>query len=284
VITAAERAALEALHFNPAPTPEDIWRPSPYDVPELHERAVREILSGVGRARRDDTETPMGVALQGRAGSGKTHLLGAVRETIQRADGGGYFFLVNMISGRSFWESTVQGIIGGLARDAIGWGTQLKTFLRRLTAQLGIPADVRDAIAGNAALHREHMDVFIAALRRFDDSVGRECQDTARALVLYGSLDFDHQDIGLAHLISEPTEPADRTEWGFTAKARAPQEVVRDISRLIALTLSPTRCSRKVPPSCSTGTKGWSWTRRRSSAQSPTGCSRCAMSHSARWW
>lgn len=239
MIPAAERAALEALHFNPAPTPDDIWHESRYNVPELHERAVREILSGVGRARRSDTVTPLGVALQGRAGAGKTHLLGAVRETIQRADGGGYFFLVNMINGRTFWESTVQGIIGGLTRDAIGWGTQLKTFLRRLTAQLGIPAEVRDAVAGNTTLTRAHLDTFITALRRFDNVTGRECQDTARALVLYGSLDFDHQDIGQAHLISEPTEPTDRTDWGFTAAVRRPQEVVSDISRLIALTLSP---------------------------------------------
>ena len=183
--------------------------------------------------------TPLGVALQGRAGSGKTHLLGAVRETIQRADGGGYFFLVSMINGRTFWESTVQGIIGGLSRETPGVGTQLKTFLRRLTPYLGIQADVRDAVVGNAPLARAHMDAFIAGLRRFDKAVGLECQDTARALVLYGSLDFDQQDVGLAHLISEPAEPTDRAEWGFTAHVRRPQEVVRDISRLIALTLSP---------------------------------------------
>ena len=239
MIPATERTALEALYFNPAPTPEDIWRPSPYDVPELHEGAVKEILSGVGKARRGDVVTQLGVALQGRAGSGKTHLLGALRETIQRAEGGGYFFLVNMISGRTFWESTVQGIIGGLARDALGVGPQLKTFLRRLTPYLGIPAHVRDAIVGNAPLTRKHMDAFIAGLRGYNKDVGLDCQDTARALVLYGSLDFDHQDIGLAHLISEPTESADRVEWGFTAHTRTPQEVVRDISRLIALTLSP---------------------------------------------
>ncbi|WP_433209715.1 ATP-binding protein [Dactylosporangium sp. CS-047395] len=239
MIPAAERAALEALHFNPAPTPDDIWRPSPYDVPQLHERAVRYILSGVGKARRDDTVTPLGVALQGRAGSGKTHLLGALRDTIQRADGGGYFFLVNMISGRTFWESTVQGILGGLSRDTPGSGTQLKTFLRRLVPYLGISPEARDAIVGNAPLTRKHMDAFIAGLRGFNKDVGLECQDTARALVLYGSLNFDHQDIGQAHLISEPTEPEDRVDWGFTAHVRLPQEVVRDISRLIALTLSP---------------------------------------------
>src|SRR3954463_16797361 len=99
---AEERAALEALSFNPALTPDDVWRPSPYNVPELHERVVAEILADVGRARHEENVTPLTVAMQGRAGSGKTHLLGAVRERIQ--DNGGYFFLISLINGKTFWE------------------------------------------------------------------------------------------------------------------------------------------------------------------------------------
>jgi hypothetical protein len=233
-----ERAALEELSFNPAPTPDDVWRPSPYNVPELHERVVREILTGVNRARREENDNPLGVAMQGRAGSGKTHLLGAVREQIQRD--GGYFFLVNLINGKTFWESTALCIVEGMERDAIGWGTQLKTFLRRLTAYLGIPAEVRDAIAGDMLITREHLDTFIRALRVFNREVGKECQDTARALVLNGSRSFEAQDVGYAHLIAEASDPAGRAAWGFTPATRSPQQIVRDISRLIALTLSPT--------------------------------------------
>ena len=238
MITADQRAALEELSFNPAPTPDDVWRPSPYNVPELHERVVREILTGVNRARREETANPLGVAMQGRAGSGKTHLLGAVREQIQRD--GGYFFLVNMINGRTFWESTALCLVEGLGQDAIGWGTQLKTLLRRLSAYLGIPALVRDAIAGDAPLTREHLDTFIRGLRGFNREVGRDCQDTARALVLHGAQDFEAQDVGYAHLIAEPGDPAGRAAWGLTPASRTAQQIVRDISRLIALTLNPT--------------------------------------------
>src|SRR5436305_2134036 len=104
MISRAQRAALEAINFNPAPTPDDVWRPSPYNVPELHEAVVREILSGVNKARTGDDAKPLGVAMQGRAGSGKTHLLGAVREKIQQD--GGFFFLVSLISGKTIWQST----------------------------------------------------------------------------------------------------------------------------------------------------------------------------------
>ncbi|MFI6230213.1 helicase HerA domain-containing protein [Micromonospora echinospora] len=238
MIGAAEQAALEALSFNPAATPDDVWRPSPYDVPELHERVVREILHGVGRARTADVGQPLGVAMQGRAGSGKTHLLGAVRDQIQRR--GGYFFLVSMINGRTFWESVALALVEGMGRDAFGWGTQLTTLLRRLTAQFGIPAEVRDAVAGRRPVTRADLDTFVRALRSYDREVGRDTQDTARALVLHGSLDFEAQDVGYAHLISEPGDPAARAFWGLGGAVRSPQQIVQDISRLTALTLEPT--------------------------------------------
>jgi hypothetical protein len=236
---AEERAALEAAMANlvPAPTPDDVWRPPRFDVRELHERVVREVLTGVNKARRHDDSNPLGVAVQGRAGSGKTHLLGAVRDTIQRE--GGYFFLVNLVNGRTFWQSVAVCMVEGLSQDAIGWGTQHKTFLRRLTAQLGIPAEVRDAVAGDAPITRVQLDTFIRALRTFDRDVGKQCQDTARALVLNGAADFEAQDVGYAHLISDPGDPAMREEWGLSQQLREPEEIVRDISRLIALTLDP---------------------------------------------
>jgi hypothetical protein len=237
MIAPSEREVLAALNFNPAPTPDDVWQPSPFNVPELHERAVAEILGGVNRARRDDTARPLGVAVQGRAGSGKTHLLGAVREKIQHD--GGFFFLVSQINGNTFWESTALGLVEGLAQPASVWGTQLKAFLRRLTPHLGLERDVRDVIAGDAPLTRGHLDTFIRSLRGYDSTVGRECQDTARALVLLGAEDFDAQDAGYAHLMSVETEPASRTAWGLSAAIRTPQLVVRDVSRLLALTLSP---------------------------------------------
>ncbi|WP_030490271.1 ATP-binding protein [Micromonospora chokoriensis] len=238
MISDDQRTALEAVSLNPAVTPDDVWRPSPHNVPELHEKVAAEILRGVARARTDDTSMPLGVAMQGRAGAGKTHLLGAVREQIQRD--GGYFFLVDMVSGKTFWESVALALVEGMGRPHVGWGTQLKTFLRRLTTQLGLPVEVRDAVAGARPVARAQLDTFIWALRERDREVGRDAQDTARALVLHGAVDFEAQDVGYAHLISEPGDPAARAAWGLSAAIRTPQQVVQDISRLMALALDPT--------------------------------------------
>ncbi|MGC4837775.1 ATP-binding protein [Micromonospora vinacea] len=238
MISDDQRTALEAVSLNPAVTPDDVWRPSPHNVPELHEKVAAEILRGVARARTDDTSMPLGVAMQGRAGAGKTHLLGAVREQIQRD--GGYFFLVDMVSGKTFWESVALALVEGMGRPHVGWGTQLKTFLRRLTTQLGLPLEVRDAVAGARPVTRAQLDTFIWALRERDREVGRDAQDTARALVLHGAVNFEAQDVGYAHLISEPGDPAARAAWGLSAAIRTPQQVVQDTSRLMALALDPT--------------------------------------------
>jgi hypothetical protein len=240
MISLERRTVLEAqtLNLNPAPTPDDVWRPSWYDVPELHEKVAEEILRDVRRVATSHGAAPLSVAMQGRSGSGKTHLLGAVRDKIQHNEG--YFFLVNVIDGRTFWESTAIAVVEGMSQDAIGWGTQHKTFFRRLTVDIGLARDVRDAIVGDRPLTRQDLDAFITALRTFNGQVGKECQDTARALVLNGALDFEQQDIGYAYLISEAGDPDIRTAWGLTKATRQPQEIVRDISRLIALTRSPT--------------------------------------------
>jgi hypothetical protein len=235
----AQRAALSTLKFNAAPTPDDVWKASAFHVAGVHERTVQEIFDGVVAARRDEDSSPIGVVVQGQAGAGKTHMLGEVRQHIQRV--GGYFFLVGILSGKTFWQSTSLAVVEGLGRDAGNWPTQLKAFLRRLTSQVALPEKVRDAIAGDTDLQPADVDAFITALRSYSPQVGRECQATARALVLYGARDFALQDIGFAYLSSlEVTDAQERATWRLPPGARTPQLVVRDISRLLALTNVPT--------------------------------------------
>jgi Helicase HerA, central domain len=231
----AERRALSSLKFNYAPTPDDVWKPSPFHVDALHRQTVDAIFEGVESARSSDASSPLGVVIQGRSGSGKTHMLGMVRERVQRD--AGYFFLVSLLSGKKFWESTALAVVEDLRRDAGSWPTQLAGFLRRLSADVGVRKEVRDAISGDEPLVRGDLDAFIAALRTFNPSVGQETQDTARALVLYGSRDFRAQDVGYEFLTSTvPDDNIERSAWGISPRVRTPQLVVRDISRLLALT------------------------------------------------
>lgn len=227
--------ALTALSFNYTEGAGDVWRHSAFHVEGLHDPSMRILLGGLSEAGKHHDTSPIGVVVQGQRGAGKTHLLGWLRGRTQ-ADGG-YFVLVGLLDAKGFWESTVVSIVDSLSRETADGDNQLKLFLARLAAKVDVPRMARRAITGRKTVTKEELDAFIGGLRRFDNQVGRETQDTARALVLLASDDMGMQDIGEAFLSSVPEEePGERSRWGIRQVHRTPQEIVRDISRLLALT------------------------------------------------
>jgi hypothetical protein len=231
-----ERHALSTLNFNLVPVPDDVWRESKTHVPELHKPVVDSIFDGVSMARYNPSGSPLGVVVQGPAGSGKTHMLGMVRQRTQQ-DETGYFFLVSLFSGTDFWQTVALALTQGLRRPGWGWPTQLVTFLRRVTTEIGMASADRDGICGDVALTREVLDRFIHALRTYDGALGREVQHTARAVVLMASKDFAHQDIADGYLGSlDGADWPDWATWGLPTNPRPARLIVQDISRLLALT------------------------------------------------
>ncbi|MEU4723978.1 DUF87 domain-containing protein [Nonomuraea dietziae] len=228
-----EWEALGALRLNAVHAPDDVWRPSPYHVESLHSTAALDIRRGLAEAKESVDASPIGVVIQGQRGTGKTHLLGWAREHAQRE--GGYFFLVGLLDARDFWDSIVIAMLDSLWRPAEDGQSQLRLLLNRLAALADVPRMVRRAVDGRRPLDGEALDLFVGALRRKGGVVLRDAHDTARALVLLASDDLAAQDVGQAYLSSIPDEGQGR-EWGLTKGYRSPQEVVRDLSRLLALT------------------------------------------------
>jgi len=232
----AERRALAALRFNWAPTADDVWRSSPFHVEGLHRGEMQVVLDGLAEARLSEDSSPIGVVILGQRGVGKTHLLGAVRDRAQA--NGGYFFLVSLLDVSAFWRSTALSILDGLTREVANRKeTQLAVFLRRLGDLVRAPRAVRRAVTGETPLSRAALDAFVDLLRKHSRQVGLECQDTARALVLRAADDFQTQDVGYNFLCSnDEEEPGERAAWGMRRGKRSAQEIVRDMSRLLALT------------------------------------------------
>lgn len=234
-MTGRDLEALAALKFNYAQVPDDVWRPARFHVEGLHRHPAHVLLGGLAEAGESPDASPIGVVVQGQRGAGKTHLLGWVRERVQQD--GGYFFLVSLLDAKGFWESTVVSMLDSLSRERGDGKSQLTVLLERLSTLADVPRMVRRAVAGNSTLSRPVLDTFIEALRRFNKSVGRDSQDTARALVLLASDDLNAQDVGESFLSSMPEEePGERARWGIRHVQKSPQEIVRDLSRLLALT------------------------------------------------
>ncbi|MFI6635112.1 helicase HerA domain-containing protein [Nonomuraea fuscirosea] len=226
---------LAALSFNYTESADDVWHRSDYHVEGLHGASTRIVLDGLAEAAGRPDASPIGVVVQGQRGTGKTHLLGWVREQAQQQ--GGYFVLVGLLDAKGFWESTVVSILDSLSRRREDGQVQLAVLLDRLASMAGLSRMARRAITGKRAVTREELDLFVTALRRLDPRAGRECQDAARALVLLAGDDLGLQDLGEAFLSSAPEgEAGERALWGIRQVGRTPQEIVRDVSRLMALT------------------------------------------------
>ena len=82
-----------------------------------------------------------------------------------------------------------------------------------------------------------NVDDFVASVRRFNRLVWHECQDTLRALVLFASLDDRLSNIGDDYLSGmQETNPGDRETWRIRLHPKQPQEIVSEITKLLALT------------------------------------------------
>ncbi|MGF1663519.1 MAG: AAA family ATPase, partial [Kineosporiaceae bacterium] len=231
--------ALASLRFSWAATPDDVWDPGTVHVAGLQSAAERALLLGMDDAWRTPNASPVGLALTGPKGVGKTHLLGWIRRQVQGGDG--YFFLVQVLAGTEFWRSVAQGVLDGLLRPAATRRDQLTLLLDSLGDRTDAAPALREVLHGDRAPTRLDLDAFVSGLRRLDRQVGTESADGARALLLYNSPDLAQSDAGRAFLsLADDLDPADRAEWGLQRGRRSPQLVVRDLSRLIALTGQPT--------------------------------------------
>ncbi|MGA9870554.1 MAG: DUF87 domain-containing protein, partial [Rhodococcus sp. (in: high G+C Gram-positive bacteria)] len=231
-----ERKALRSIRLNWAPTPDDVWRSqAELHAHSLHDVALNFVMEAFDDADASEDASPIGVALRGTAGSGKTHLLGQVRERVQAT--GGYFFLIGLLDSTTFWQTTLVGMLDDLTRPAPEQDTQLKLFLWRLASTSKITRAERRAIIGDDELEPKTLDKFVAAVHAVQPRLVNQSQSTLRALVLYATTDLAVHDVGNAFLQSiDEAQPGSRETWGIQRAVLTPQQVVRDISRLLAAT------------------------------------------------
>ena len=225
---------LAELRFESTLTQEDVWNSAQPHVRGLHVDAQRVITRGLEDAQHSSGRSPIGVVLNGRSGAGKTHLLGWVRQRLRSE--GGYFFLSNLGDSDGFWPNMVEALLQGFAQDGDDTSSQLGTFLRRLTSATGLEASSARAVLGGAPLTPEALDEFISALNRFNRKVASDCQDAARALVLFASPQSRKSNVGYDYLTSSEIAADDRGKWGFRGKPHEARRVVGDVSKLLGLT------------------------------------------------
>jgi len=235
-VTEAALKALAHVQFNYTPTRNDVWHRPRFHVDGLHPDVLSTVLDGLSAAERSPDASPIGVAVRGQRGAGKTHLLSRVRELTQLR--GGYFFLVNLLDANTFWRSVAVSMVDGLHQLVDEEGTtQLHAFLQRLADAVDLPVVTRMAVTGRAPMTVDRLTEFVAALGGLSRQIGIGCRDTARALALLAGTDHRVQDVAMSYLLAgDEAEAGERAAWGIRPARRLPQEIVSDVSSLLART------------------------------------------------
>ncbi|MGV9713822.1 helicase HerA domain-containing protein [Gordonia sp. NPDC003424] len=227
------RQALESIRLDWAATPDDVWgAQAPLHVPGLHESTVDDILRAFRDAQRSAAASPLGVAVRGPAGAGKTHLLGQVRERVQA--GGGYFFLVKLLDGEDFWRSVLVAMLEDLSRPTPTHRSQLAQLLDRLGRATGVGSDDLTAVTGEVSVTPEILDRYVTAVYTRHSRHRRRSQHILRALVLTEADDFATKDLGEAFLHLDVDDGEELAAWGIRNARLGYQEIVENISRIIA--------------------------------------------------
>lgn len=234
MIDERQRKALAELRLNWVETLDDIWHPQESHIGGLHDGALADVMNAFDDAAQQAESSPIGVALRGRAGSGKTHLIGHVRAHVQAA--GGFFFMVQLLDATNFWQSTRGGIMDSLGRPGKVRETQLKDLLWQLEQFAHVSRAARRALIGDEDLTPEILNEFVEAVGKARGATVRNCRQTLRAMVLVASNDPALQDIGEAFLgAGGEISAEERLTWGLRAEDRSAQQTVGEISRLVAL-------------------------------------------------
>ena len=211
-----------------------IWRDLEADIPEL-QRVPRTQLSARVSALAGSRETgsPLGVALLGTGGSGKTHLLSTIRrEAMER---GHYFVLVDMTDVRDFWDTVLLGYLRSLDQQREG-RPQSSLLLQRIIQRLGPKSPTLETLTATRPPKLINLcSQLITTLASQFRSETREHQDVLRALILLSSDDFEIQDRGYQWLQGLAIGEDEAFRHDFSHLQKKPEQIVRGLSWLMSL-------------------------------------------------
>lgn len=231
--------ALSTVDFDWTMHMKSVWRDNRHDVETLHQAYRRKILQEMQRLQQSqESNSPLGMILVGSAGSGKTHLLSALRQATLSQ--GNSFVLVDMTDVHNFWNTVLQGYVDSLQQEDSLGVSQFHKLLDDLIKE----TKVAFTRAQLAQAERRHVGWYIVELlnalnKRYRREVIKH-QDVIRALVLLNSDDFAISNVGNSWLLGLGVEEQDSSDFRFSVNVPTEaSKIVEGISWLLSLR-SPT--------------------------------------------
>ena len=212
----------------------DIWADAPYHVDGLNGDLADRIVAEFFARTRAAEANPIGQVLSGRAGSGKTHLIGALRRRLWAE--GGWFVLIDIFGVSDFWRTAALAFVESLTRRRPDGRTQAGAILLAALRQVSADPEARRAAAAMAtpALTKASaVDLLLAMLATREPAQTRRHQDVVRALALVDSRDFALSSFAGLWLQGQESDEAQRL--GFLGGPPSAAEIVRGLLWIMGL-------------------------------------------------
>jgi hypothetical protein len=225
--------ALQAVNFDWVMRLDDVWRDSPYHVPEINAPLRQAVLE---RCAEMGATSPLGWVMLGPAGAGKTHLLGSLRREAAIRDTN--FVMVDLTDVHDFWESVLLGLVTSLREPEEL--PQCRVVIAAMLKMLGLPPDKAERQAyllsrAQAEQLLKNSGIIVQALARRQRAKVIEHQDTLRALLLLNSDDFILGNLGYNWLQGLGLEPQEAKSAGLRQAKLEPIRILRGLSWLMSL-------------------------------------------------
>lgn len=230
-----ELDALRSVDFDWVRHLDSVWEDCEYDVPNLHEEIRKEFENRtIQYAASADRRSPLGWVIEGAAGTGKTHLVGAFRKIATSL--GANFVMVDMTDIRDFWETVLQGFWCSLQQPFEDGKLQSELVLECLLRAAGVRKGSVKKIADLAPRKRERVATqVLSAVVQAHPQEGPAYQDVIRALILLNSNDLSQKNVGFCWLQGLAIEDPDKAAFKFNRAQAKPMEIIKGLSWVMSL-------------------------------------------------
>jgi hypothetical protein len=229
-------AAFAGADFHWTQSLRDIWADQPYHVDGLNGDLADRIVAEFFARTRAPEANPIGQVLAGRAGSGKTHFIGALRRRVSA--GGGWFVLIDIFGVADFWRTAALAFVESLTRRMPDGRTQASAILLAALKKASADPEAMRAAAARATpslTKASAVDLLLAMLAASEPVETRRHQDVVRALALADSRDFAVSGFAGLWLQGQESDEARQRELGFLGGPPSPAEIVRGLLWIMGL-------------------------------------------------
>ena len=202
-------------NFNGTYSLQQVWDNQSGHVNSIHQEVIDHLVREMDGLQNTNHSMPLIQAIFGEAGSGKTHLLGRLRQ--KAVSHGAFFVLCDLIDTRGFWHNLLHSFLFSLNQPHSSKQKQIEWLMDQLFESIP-PYKTHghnSKVLNQSKEFKSNLESQMAELRKSFPCETLLHADTLRALLLIASHQQSIRDVGMAWLQGLPLPNKIFEEQGF---------------------------------------------------------------------